>query len=319
MSEADSMALPPRPVIAVIGAGAIGAYYGGRLAQHGHDVHFLLRGDYEHVRERGWTIRSCDGDFVLPAAALRLYRDVRDMPAADLVLITLKTTANDRLPELVRPLVGERTAVLTLQNGLGNEEALARIVGPDRVMGGLAFICANRGAPGEILHTAHGLIRLGEYHRRGSQRARQVAELFNASKVRCQVLDDLRRGRWEKLVWNVPFNGLGAVLDLTTDRLIARPAGETLVRELMAEVIAAAQAQSLALRMEMIDEQIAKTRQMGAYRTSMQIDRQHGRPLEIEAILAAPAEAAEAAGAPVPRMRQLEAWARVVDGAIGAR
>jgi 2-dehydropantoate 2-reductase len=140
-----------------------------------------------------------------------------------------------------------------------------------------------------------------------------VAGLFNASGVRCEVLDNLRQGRWEKLVWNIPFNGLGAVLDLTTDRLIGNSAGEGLVRELMQEVVAAAWAQGLPLRMEMIDEQIAKTRQMGPYRTSMQIDRQQRRPLEIEAILAAPVRAAEQAGVDVAQMRALLRLAQVVD------
>src|SRR5690554_2094210 len=144
--------LPARPVIAVIGAGAIGAYYGGRLAHAGHAVHFLLRSDYEHVRAHGWTIRSCDGDFTLPAERLHVYHDPADMPRADLVLITLKTTANDQLPALVRPLLKEQTLLLTLQNGLGGDELLAETFGPQRVLGGLAFICANRGQPGEILH-----------------------------------------------------------------------------------------------------------------------------------------------------------------------
>jgi 2-dehydropantoate 2-reductase len=306
--------MPREPVIAIIGAGAIGAYYGGRLALHGHDVHFLLRSDYEHVRAHGWMICSCDGDFVLPAERVRVYRDARDMPTADLVIVTLKTTGNDRLAEMVPPVVGERSAVLTLQNGLGNEQRLAELVGADRVLGGLAFICANRGRPGEVVHTAHGLIRLGEYARPSRERAEWVAGLFNASGVRCQVLDNLQQGRWEKLVWNVPFNGLGAVLDLTTDRLIANPEGESLVREVMAEVISAARSLGLPLRYEMIDEQIAKTREMGPYRTSMQIDRQHGRPLEIEAILAAPVQAAEAMNVPVPQMQGLLRLARVVDG-----
>src|SRR5690606_20054466 len=135
------------------------------------------------------------------------------------------------------------------------------------------------------------------------------------SGVRCQVLENLRQGRWEKLVWNVPFNGLGAVMDLTTDRLIAHPRGVKLVSQLMAEVIATANALGLPLESRMIAEQIDRTRLMGPYRTSMQVDRQQGRPLEIEAILAAPVRAAEAAGVDVPKMRMLVELARVVDAA----
>src|SRR5215217_1729974 len=101
-------------VIAIVGAGAVGSYYGGRLAQHGGDVHFLLRGDYDAVRANGLTVQSCDGDFRIPADAVRVYDDSRRMPKADLVIVTLKSTSNDQLDALVRPLLKDDTAVLTL-------------------------------------------------------------------------------------------------------------------------------------------------------------------------------------------------------------
>src|SRR5947208_17020188 len=122
------------PVIAIVGTGAVGAYYGGRLAQHGHDVHFLLRADYAAVKQNGWTIRSCDGDFTLPAEAVHAYDDPAKMPKADLVIVTLKTTANEQFGRLIAPLLHDGTAILTLQNGLGNEERLAELFGARRGM-----------------------------------------------------------------------------------------------------------------------------------------------------------------------------------------
>src|SRR4051794_37703518 len=147
-----------RPTIAVVGAGALGGYYGARLAQHGHDVHFLLRGDYEAVRANGLAVRSCDGDFTLPAGQVHAHRDAARMPKADLVIVALKTTSNEQLEPLVRPLLKETSAVLTLQNGLGNEDRLAQLFGPARVLGGIAFVCINRVGPGAIDHLSHGLI-----------------------------------------------------------------------------------------------------------------------------------------------------------------
>src|SRR5689334_5837207 len=94
-------------VISVVGAGAMGAYYGGRLAQHGNDVHFLLRRDYEAVKREGWRIKSCDGDFVLRPAELKVYDGPEKMPKADLVIVTLKTTANGEFEKLIGPLVKE--------------------------------------------------------------------------------------------------------------------------------------------------------------------------------------------------------------------
>jgi len=123
--------------------------------------------------------------------------------------------------------------------------------------------------------------------------------------VRCEVLDSLLYGRWQKLVWNVPFNGLGAALDLTTDLLINNEAGTRLVTAIMREVIAAARAVGAALPDDLIQFNLDQTRTMDAYLTSMQIDRQAGREMEVEAILGAPVRAAEAAGVAVPNMRMV--------------
>src|SRR4051812_38321911 len=95
------------PVIAVIGSGAVGVYYGGRLAQHGHSVHFLMRGDYAAVQQHGWRVKSCDGDFDLPPEKINVYDDVRKMPKADLVLVALKATANNAVGDLVRPVLAD--------------------------------------------------------------------------------------------------------------------------------------------------------------------------------------------------------------------
>ena len=316
-SYGQGMAAQP-PVIAVVGAGAVGGYYGARLAQHGHDVHFLLRGDYDAVRTRGWTIESRDGDFSLPAAAVRAYDDPRRMPKADLVIIALKSTANDRFGPLVAPLLRDGTAILTLQNGLGNEERLAGLFGAGRILGGMAFVCINRAGPGVVRHTDHGVIRLGDFTPPGrSGRALEIAAMFNASRVRCEVLDDLRWGRWQKLTWNVPFNGLGATFDLTTDKLINSEEGRRLVAELIREVIAAARADGVELPESLVETQISNTTSMGPYRSSMQVDRQENRPMEVEAILGEPLRRAQARGVKVPVLESLYRAARVVDAAAG--
>jgi 2-dehydropantoate 2-reductase len=274
--------------IAVVGAGAVGGYYGARLAQHGQDVHFLLRSDYDAVERDGWRIQSVDGDFDLTPKQIHIYRRAEQMPTADLVIVALKTTSNDQFQSLIGPLVRDNTRILTLQNGLGNEQMLAELFGPTRVLGGLAFTCINRIGPGQIHHMDHGLIRLGHYEPGQNSTAAAIADLFNRSRIRCEVLDDLRYGRWEKLIWNVPFNGLGAALDLSADRLIANDHGTALVTQLMGEIVATARSIGVQLPSELIPLKIEQTRSMGAYKTSMQIDRQCGRPMEIEAIIAKP-------------------------------
>lgn len=290
---------------AIIGAGALGSYYGARLAQHGHEVHFLVRSDAAVLRREGLKVRSHAGDFTLAPDRLRLYEKPEAMPKVDLVIVSLKTTSNSLFEPLIRPLLGDNTAILTLQNGLGNEEALATLFGEQRILGGVAFTCINRTAPGCIDHTSHGHIRLGEFIGGPSDRSAEIAELFLASKIPCDVVPDLRYARWEKLVWNFPFNGLSAVLDQTTDLLLNTEPGEKLVRDLMAETIASARANGVDLPDSLIDLNISRTREMGAYRTSMHIDRQARRDLEVEAILGRPTRVGTAAGVNNFRMQTL--------------
>ena len=168
------------------------------------------------------------------------------------MLIGLKATANDQFLDLLPPLVGPETAVLTLQNGLGNEEALARFFPVEQIMGGLCFVCLNRLEPGVIHHIDHGRIVIGEFQRWPEPRTHDIASMFRNAGVPCKVADNLAAAHWEKLVWNIPFNGLGvascagleAVLKtgnagnsrgpcLTTDKLLGDADWERLVRELM--------------------------------------------------------------------------------------
>jgi 2-dehydropantoate 2-reductase len=288
------------PIIAIIGSGAVGGYYGARLIQHGHRVHMLSASDCDHIRKFGMTIESRDGDFSLRPDQVNVYDDPRQMPKADLVVVTLKTTANHRFSELVGPVVKDGSLILTLQNGLGNEELLGSLFGSSRILGGNAFVCINRIGPGKISHTDHGMIRIGEPAGGTSERAQKIADLFSQSGVPCSVLENLTFGKWDKLVWNIPFNGLGAALDLTTDKLIGCKAGLSLVRKLMFEVIAACRPLGVDINLSAPEEKIRYTQTMGAYKSSMQIDRQMGRPMEVEAIFGNPLRHARKESVPTP-------------------
>jgi len=300
------------PTIAIVGCGAVGCYYGGRLAQHGLPVHFLFRSGFDTAKRNGLVVKSADGDFTIKPNDLRAYRTPEEMPKADVVLVALKTTANHMYEPLIGPLLHDQTTILTVQNGLGNEDHLAELFGAQRIMGGLAFVCINRMEDGSIHHFDHGQVKLAEFIGPPQARTRQMAELFNTSKVRCDVLEDLRYARWEKLIWNVPFNGLGAVLNKTTDILIGTKEGEAMVLALMAEVIATAASQKIHFPVSISAEKIAYTRTMGAYRTSMQIDRQAGRPIEIDSILGKPLQAAIAKNVATPYIKMLYTMASLI-------
>jgi len=293
--------------VAIVGAGAIGCYYGGRLALSGCDVRFLLRGDLDAVRARGLELRERDGTRRLaPVAA---FGRAEEIGPVDLVVITLKTTANAALPALLPPLLGPRTAVLTLQNGLGNEEQVAAVVGAERVLGGLCYIGVTREAPGVIAgyHTP-GKLALGEFGRPAGERAQAAAELFAAAGVQTRTVAALAEARWQKLIWNVPFNGLAIARGgLTTDRLLADAAIAAEVRPLMDEVAGAARHFGHAVPEEFIRSQLDVTPTMGAYAPSSLVDFLAGREVELDAIWGEPLRRAQAAGWPMPRLAALHA------------
>ncbi len=308
MSKAEEQKdvwLSGRPTFAVVGTGAIGIYYGSRLVQHGYDVHFLLRSDFAAASKQGFLIKSHAGDFALTPEQLHLYDNPAAMPKVDCVIVTLKTTANDQYEKLIAPLLHEKTAILTMQNGLGNEDQLADLFGAQRVMGGMAFTCINRVAPASIDHSAHGYILIGEFAAGVTPRITALSEIFNRSQVECRVLESLRAGRWEKLLWNVPFNGLSAVLDQDTLSILQTQHGLALVEEIMNEVLIAAKSDGVTLTQQMIRDNIDRTTCMGRYKSSMQIDRQVGRQMEVEAILGAPVRVARRNGINVPKMEML--------------
>ncbi|OGR29221.1 MAG: 2-dehydropantoate 2-reductase [Desulfuromonadales bacterium GWD2_54_10] len=291
--------------IAIVGAGALGLYYGALLQRSGEDVHFLLRHDYDAITRHGLKIFSINGDFVLPQ--VQGYRAPDQIGPADLVLVGLKTFANDSFSELIGPLMGEDTQILTLQNGLGNEEALAELFGRERIIGGVAFLCSNRGEPGEVHHLGAGRIVLGEYQRCDRERIERLAAIFVKAGVDCRTTDDLKRARWEKLVWNIPFNGLCALLQQPVNLVLAQEACRRLVRDIMLEVITAANAQGLErpISAGYADNMLEFTDNMGEYRPSMQIDREEGRQLELAAIFGAPLEYGRQQGIEMPRVEML--------------
>jgi 2-dehydropantoate 2-reductase len=290
--------------IAIVGAGAVGGYYGARLARAGEDVHFLMRSDLATVRRRGLRVRVPGDEFVL--ASVQAAATPAEIGPCDLVVVALKTTANAQLAHLLPPLLHERTAILTLQNGLGSDERLADLFGAERVLGGLCFLCANRTAPGEIDCTQPGTLSLAEFDRPAGERVRSIAAGFEGAGVRCIVGDDLALLRWRKLVWNVPFNGLSiAAGGVTTDKILADPALEAEVRALMLEVIGAAGRLGHAIPGSFVDAQIELTRPMGAYRPSSLIDFLEGREVEVESIWGETLRRAREAGARVPRMERL--------------
>jgi len=292
------------PSVAIVGAGAVGSYYGAKLARAGVDVRFLFRSSFAAVRDNGLTVRQKEGDdFHLDAKA---YQDAAEIGTVDLVIIALKTTANDAMVEMVRPLVGEDTLILTLQNGIGNVETLTAAFGKEQVLGGLCFVCINRIEPHIIENYLAGSVVVAEAFGEPQERTRQVAELFTRAGVDCKVAPSLAEALWKKLCWNVPFNGLAiAAGGVPTDVIMQSPELKRLARLLMDEVVDAASRIGVTIPNYFLEKQFSVTEKMGAYRPSSMIDYCEGRAVEVESIWGEALRQGQKAGAPMLRLEAL--------------
>ena len=293
----------------IVGAGAVGSYYGGRLAAAGNEVHFLLRSDYEVVNEKGLVVESIDGDFQLPE--VNCATTPEEIGPVDVVIVAWKATSNHCFQEVIGPMLHKETAIVTLQNGLGNIEALGDLFGVERVLGVMCFVCINRIEAGLIRHTGGGMIAMGEAVPGVTDRLRELVAIFQAANVVCEISENFAEAQWRKLVWNIPFNGLCITEGgIDTGKLLGQPDGKARVRELMFEVTKSAASLGFEIEDEFVEFQIERTYPMKDYRPSSMIDFVNGYPVEIEAIWGEPLRRAKAAGASTPKLEELDARIR---------
>ncbi|MCQ4256437.1 putative 2-dehydropantoate 2-reductase [Stutzerimonas stutzeri] len=299
-----------KPRIGIIGTGAIGGFYGVMLARAGYDVHFLLRSEYQAVKQNGLQINSAvHGSLHLDS--VQAYGDASDMPMCDWVLVGAKSTSNQALAPLIEQVAAPDARVVVLQNGLGVEDELRNVL-PDslHLLGGLCFICVHRSALGVVEHQALGGVNLGYHSGPASPQEQQAlveegVAMFRAAGVDSNAAANLNQARWQKLVWNMPYNGLSVLLGAGTAPLMANPDSRALVRSIMLETFGAAAACGHPLPEVLVDRMMASTDHMPDYLPSMYHDHIQGRPMELDAIYAAPLAAAAEAGFAMPKTEAL--------------
>lgn len=300
-----------KPIVGIIGTGAIGGFYGVMLARAGLDVHFLLRSEFSAVAERGLQVNSAvHGQMTLnPAQA---YSSAEDMPKCDWLLVGAKTTSNADLAPAIIQAAKPDAKVLLLQNGLDVEDSLRALL-PDslHLLGGLCLICVHREGPGLVTHQALGAVNVG-YHSGSAiddvarmAIVEQGAELFRTAGLDSQAMPNLHQARWQKLVWNIPYNGLSVLLGAGTTPLMADADSRAHIQALMAEVVEGAKACGHDMPPGYAGFLFTMTEKMPDYWPSMYHDFLHKRPLELEAIYARPLAAAKAAGCDLPRIEAL--------------
>lgn len=297
-----------KPQIGIIGTGAIASFYGLMLQRSGLDVRFLVRSGYEQLQQEGITIHS--DSLGTMQHQVRLCREIEELADCDWIFVTTKTTANAAVAKLLNRLPGSTAKVVLLQNGLSNEAELRQqIPSGMSLFAGLCFIFARRSAPGHMQHQGGGSINIG-YHsgaasaEQGVEQANQLIQLFNEAGVRSEYVD-ANEARWQKLVWNVPYNGLSVVLDARTGDMMDSPACHALIVDLMQEVVDAAAACGYPLSDKVLPGMLKTTRQMANYHPSMYGDYISNKELELHAIYRAPLAAAEQAGFIMHKTRML--------------
>lgn len=294
----------------IIGTGALGGFYGGMLAKAGQEVHFLFRSDYEYVRKNGLQVDSIKGDFHLDN--VNAYQRSQQMPVCDVILVCLKTTGNHLLPELIKPLLHSKSVVILLQNGLGLEEDLSAELPNIQIAGGLAFICSNKVGPGHISHLDYGKLIIGSHNVTDPEILNQVVNDFQTAEVHTEFSVDLLLSRWQKLVWNIPFNGMTVVLNTTPDRLMVNDSTRELALEMMLEVIHGANKCGVLLKESLAQQMIDMTMKMKPYTPSMKLDYDFHRPMEIEYIYSKPIQTAMEAGFVMNKVSMLEKQLRFI-------
>ncbi|HLK10902.1 MAG TPA: 2-dehydropantoate 2-reductase [Candidatus Binatia bacterium] len=301
--------------VLVFGAGAVGGYFGALLVRGGQPVTFVARGrTLDALRERGLVIRLPGETWRLPVEAVA---EPADAPRPDLVLVCVKSYDTEAAAAALRPAVGPDTVVLSLQNGVENEEMLARGLGLPPLMIALTRIGVARAAPGEILYSGRGTIHFGEPDGRESARARRTYDALVAARVPCELRGDIRILAWEKLAWNAGFNAVTALTRATVAEALAHPASRDLIVAAMEETDAAATALGIPVRRARTAAVLAESAAgLPDFRTSMLQDLLRGDRLEHDALNGAVVRAAAHGGTPAPVNRTLLALlARLDPGA----
>jgi len=284
--------------IVFFGAGAVGGYFGAKLAYAGNDVALVARGKHlEAILKNGLEIRSVDGDFTVHPQA---SADPAELGEADLVVLAVKSQDTPAALQQMRPIIGPETSILTLQNGVENEEMIAAAYGEERVLGGVAYIGSRLESLGVIVHRSLGRITLGRWPSGDDEDTREITALFEAAGIPTKQADDIRAAKWRKLVWNASFNPVSVLIRTDSATLATDPHVKQVVASIMNEVIAVAAAFGIHIDPSIVERSIEMTTGSAGVNTSMLQDFEKGKPLELDALLGVVVRKGRELDVPVP-------------------
>lgn len=296
--------------ILMVGAGSVGGFFGAHLAKINPHVSFLLRPKtLAAVKQNGLTIRSAKGSFTVhPQAA----SDPRDLPKPDLIILSVKAYDLDEVLTQIEPVLTDQTVILTLQNGVDTEDRIVTRLQRDCVVGGVAFIYSKIAAPGVIDHYKKGTVAIGEMMGHQSPRLLAIADLFKQAGIPCQLTEDVRRSKWEKMCWNCVFNPLTVMIDDKVAKALDHPEMLRVIQQIVGEVMAVAAAVKVPLASDMAEKVVRWTSEIRDIHTSMYDDWKAGRPTEIDFLNGYVAKVGREFGIPTPLNDMLTAVIKTI-------
>ena len=296
--------------IMMVGAGSVGGFFGAHLAKNNPNVSFLLRpSTLEAVKRNGLTIKSAKGNFTVhpPAAS-----DPRQLATPDLIILAVKAYDLDEVMTQLEPVLTERTVILTLQNGIDTEDRIISRLHRDCVVGGVAFIYSKIVEPGVIEHYKRGGVAIGELMGHKSERVSQIAEMFKQAGISCQLSEDIRKSKWEKMCWNCVFNPLTVVIDDKVAKALDHPEMAGVIRQIVGEVAAVSAAVKVPLAPDMAEKVVKWTQELRDIHTSMYDDWKGKRPTEIDYLNGYIVRVGRELGIPTPVNEALTAMVKTI-------
>lgn len=293
--------------IGILGAGAIGCYYGGVLAKEKLDVTFIAKGrTLERLHDHELIVKSIAGDFSLPVK-VRDAENLEEDFSFDYILLAIKSTALEAVIPELSALMGPKTKVICLLNGIGNEERLAEIFGADHVIGGSAFISIIREAPGVVNHVGDGTLVIGEWQEDSqvNETLHELKEALLHSGAEVRITNHIRQIKWEKLLWNITYNPLTALTRTRVGEALADSDLHGLLERISEEFLEVAAKSGIQIGEQYITGLLFPDEKIQNHKTSMLQDLENGREMELDAILGFAIQTADRCGAQVPTIKTI--------------
>lgn len=301
--------------IAVMGSGAVGGYFGAKLAAAGHEVAFIARGKHlAALQANGLRVNSPNGDLTICQAQ---FTDAPEQVGkVDLILFCVKSYDTESAAAAIAPIISDQTIILSLQNGIDNPDKLARVYDPSNVLPAVVYVGAQVSAPGIISHSTGGRIIFGQIDGALSNEAEILVQTLITAGIPSEASAEIRHVQWTKLLWNAPFCAISCLTHANTKQIIESESLTRLALDCMTEVQAAARTQRIELPRQRFAEVLNFSRSLGEFKPSMLQDLEANKPLEYEAINGIVVKVLEANGQSVPINQTFSATLEFLDRRI---